>query len=224
MSKRKAYDEEEELDGVEELAATKKPRGEQSTALISAIKSQHSSLILRDNNLNQRLSSLSAPELSLTGHEGAVYSVAFDPSGKFLCSGSLDRQILLWDVFGGCKNYNVLNGHKNAVLQLVWPSANNIISCSADKTVAIWDANRGNRIRKLTEHNGIVNACAYARDFPNIFASGSDDCTAILWDSRSKSSVSSIYHEYQVLSVALSHDGNSLFTAGIDNIIRYSDD
>lgn len=93
MSKRKAHEEEDEYDGAEEIAAAKKSRGEQSTALISAIKSQHSSLILRDNNLNQRLSSLSAPELSLSGHEGAVYGVAFDPTGKFLCSGSLDRQI-----------------------------------------------------------------------------------------------------------------------------------
>lgn len=27
---------------------------------------------------------------------------------------------VLWDVQGECKNYNVLSGHKNAVLQLEW--------------------------------------------------------------------------------------------------------
>lgn len=43
-----------------------------------------------------RTSSLQAPEIQLIGHENAVYSIAFDPSGENLCSGSLDRQI--------CKN------------------------------------------------------------------------------------------------------------------------
>ena len=128
----------------------------------------------------------------------------------------------MWDVYGECKNYNVLTGHKNAVLELKWTSENKIISASADKTVAIWDANSGRRQRKLIEHTSIVNACAIARYSPAIFASGSDDCTAIIWDTRQKSSVSSLFHDYQVLSVALSSDGISAFSGGIDNIIRYN--
>ena len=43
---------------------------------------------------------------------------------------------MLWDVAGESKNYNVLAGHKNAVLEVKWSSASNtIVSCSADKTV-----------------------------------------------------------------------------------------
>jgi hypothetical protein len=40
-----------------------------------------------------RTSALMAPEVSLLGHEGAVYSIDFDPSGLHLCSGSYDKQI-----------------------------------------------------------------------------------------------------------------------------------
>lgn len=130
---------------------------------------------------------------------------------------------VLWEVFGENKNYNVLSGHKSAVLQVKWRSDSSIVSCSADKTVSIWDANRGQRVRKLTEHSAIVNSCSVVRGADaNLIASGSDDCTAILWDVRSKQSANTFYHDYQVCAVALSADGHYVFTGGIDNVIRYS--
>ena len=115
-----------------------------------------------------------------------------------------------------------MTGHKGAVLELHWCERGSIVSCSADKTVATWDANKGLRTRKFAEHTGIVNSCSVARDAPHLIASGSDDCTVVLWDARVKKSLSSIYHDYQVCSVCLSHDGTSVFTGGIDNIIRYA--
>ena len=43
---------------------------------------------------------------------------------------------VLWDIAGESKNYNMLTGHKNAVLEVKWsPSSGSLISCSADKTV-----------------------------------------------------------------------------------------
>jgi Prp8 binding protein len=98
--------------------------------------------------------------------------------------------------------------------------ATQILSCSADKTVALWDANRGQRLKKYAEHNGIVNSCSIARDKNVLFASASDDCTAIVWDKRNKASIATFYQDYPILSVCLSHDGNAMFTGGIDNIIR----
>jgi WD40 repeat protein len=44
------------------------------------------------------------------------------------------------------------------------------------------------RTRRFTDHTGIVNSCAAASEISSIFASGSDDCTAIVWDSRNKKS------------------------------------
>jgi len=130
---------------------------------------------------------------------------------------------VLWDVYGNCQNYNVLSGHKSAVLQVCWPTASGIVSCSADKTVACWDANKGIRTRKFLEHTAIVNSVAVAKEAPHLIASGSDDCTVILWDARSKKSVGSIYHDYQVCAVALAADGQSVYAGGIDNTIRRFD-
>jgi Prp8 binding protein len=136
---------------------------------------------------------------------------------------SLHFGLVLWDVFGESKNYNVLSGHKSAVLELQWHADNALLSCSADKSVALWDANQGNRLRKFTEHTAIVNSCAICTGDVNLCASGSDDCTAIIWDSRVRTSVATLYHDYQLCAVALSHDGQHLYTGGLDNLIRRFD-
>lgn len=171
-----------------------------------------------------RTSELHSPNMLLSGHEGTVYSCAFDPSGKILASGSKDRNIFLWEVFGEeCTNYNVLKGHKNAVLDVKWlpgmANASSLVSCSADKMVSLWDADKGSRLRKFVEHGAIVNCCNIDRRNPNVVVSGSDDCTAILWDIRSKNNVS-MFHDYQVTAVAITDGGNGVYTGGIDNIIR----
>jgi Prp8 binding protein len=102
-------------------------------------------------------------------------------------------------VYGECKNYCVLSGHKNAVLEVKWTGDSaNIVSCSADKSVAIWDANTGSRIRKYLDHKGIVNSCSVAKASPNLFCSGSDDNSVMVWDVRSRRHVSSVPHLYQV--------------------------
>ena len=85
---------------------------------------------------DDRTSGLAAPIMLLSGHKAPVYSLKFDPSGQYLASGSNERSIFLWNVYGDCENYNVLAGHKNAVLELHWfPDGGSIVTASADKTV-----------------------------------------------------------------------------------------
>lgn len=65
-----------------------------------------------------RSSTLLAPTMLLTGHQAAIYSLKFDPSGLALASAGADRAIFLWDTRGECRNYNVLRGHKNVSTKL----------------------------------------------------------------------------------------------------------
>jgi len=128
-------------------------------------------------------------------------------------------------VYGENSNYNVLTGHKNAVLEVKWShvTPHQLMSCSADKTVAIWDGNKGHCIRKFTEHQSIVNSIANARTVADLLVSGSDDTSALLWDIRSKKSVAAMKHPYQVTAVAMHSDAEAVYTGGIDNIIRRFD-
>ena len=53
---------------------------------------------------------------TLAGHQDAVLSVAFDPQGGTLASGSGDKTVKLWEPASG-KLLRTLEGHQNAGLE-----------------------------------------------------------------------------------------------------------
>lgn len=175
-----------------------------------------------------RASSLPSPTLQLTGHTGSVYAVAYSPNGDTLCSASFDTTCLLWnhhhreddnDGRQCYNNFNVLQGgHKNAVLDCAWNTNDAIVTCSADKTVQLWDVATGQRVRKWKHHDGIVNAVS-AVSGRALVASVSDDGSCKLWDARHKQPTSTLTTDYPVLAVAL-NDTDQVFTAGIENMIH----
>jgi Prp8 binding protein len=162
-----------------------------------------------------RPSSLPAPTLQLTGHTGSVYALAYAPTGDALCSASFDKTCLLWNTQSNYHNYNVLEGHKNAILDCHWCDADVVVTASADKTLMLWDATTGTRLRKWQQHTSIVNACHPVTH--HTVVSASDDRTCVLWDRRSKSSVGILEADYPVTAVAATD--THIYTGGIDNLI-----
>ncbi len=79
---------------------------ETSQSLATTVNLRNASLVLSEKA--SRWSSLSNPELHLTGHEGAIYTIDFDPTGQHLSSGSIDqkickcRQYLFYILFISC--------------------------------------------------------------------------------------------------------------------------
>jgi len=174
-----------------------------------------------------RTSDLFAPNMHLTGHGAAVYSLKFSPDGQHLASASFDRRILLWNVYGEhCANYSMIEGHKNAVLEVHWSAdGEELVSCSADTMVSLWDAVVGTRLRKLQGHSAVVNSCCPSRKGALLVASGGDDKVAKLWDARAKACQATFRAEeaQAVTAVALSDDASQLFAGGIDNVVRVWD-
>ena len=83
--------------------------------------------------------------------------------------------------------------------------------------MSIIDAVTGERIRKLTKHNAIVNSVCVMRESPWLFMSGADDGSMYVWDSRSKEPEIALSQRYAVTSVALSADGTRGYAGSIDN-------
>ncbi|CAM9182956.1 unnamed protein product [Ectocarpus sp. 13 AM-2016] len=186
------------------------------------VETQAALAIVEKQNI-ARSSTLLAPTMLLTGHQAAVYTLKFDPTGLQLASAGADRAIFLWDTRGECANYNVLRGHKNAILELHWsPNSPTIITASADKTLGYWDANAGKRKKTFKGHTGVVNSCSISRT-GNLVASASDDGFVKLWDPRVRRSVAEFMNQYQVTAVCLSRDDQQVMSGGIDNEIKVFD-
>ena len=79
----------------------------------------------------------------LTGHTGAVFSVAFRPDGKTLVSGSGDRTLRLWNAQTG-EHIRTLEGHKWGVQSVVFsPDGKTLASGSSDDTIRLWNVATG---------------------------------------------------------------------------------
>merc|ERR1711934_740160 len=173
-----------------------------------------------DDDAPTRTSGLKAPIMQLTGHEAGILSCRFSPTGKYLATGSLDKKLFLWHVYGDCENTHVFTGHKGAILQVDWSLDGELVcSASADKTLLVWDVETGRRVKKFAEHTNHVNAVCCARQDSHLLSSASDDCTAKVWDTRVRRSLETYPADYQQTVVAMSDDDQMLFTGGIDNVV-----
>lgn len=170
----------------------------------------------------QRTSELLAPIMLLTGHDGPVLTGKFSPDGRHMLTGSQDRLMLLWEVFGECKNSLTFRGHQNAVLEVHWSAdGEQVFSASADKTVMLWDAQSGSRVRSYKGHMALVNSCCPSGN--HVLASASDDCTTRLWDDRVRACQRVIRQPYPCTAVSVSSDGLQLYTGNLDGNVRVYD-
>lgn len=170
----------------------------------------------------QRTSELLAPIMLLSGHGAAVHTAKFSPDGRHLLSGSHDKTLLLWEVFGECRNVLTLKGHANAVLEAHWLGTELAVSASADKTCALWDVKTGGRVRLFKGHSSYVNSCCPSAGAP-LLVSGGDDSSARVWDTRSRTRPLLLRHPLPVTAVAASASGNDVYTGCVDGAVRVFD-
>ncbi|XP_063951184.1 U5 small nuclear ribonucleoprotein 40 kDa protein-like [Lytechinus pictus] len=200
-------------------------------ALVAVKRSKHHELVAASNQQNAlmqagppRLSSMTAAIMLLTGHEGEIFSARFHPNGQTLASGSFDRSIFLWNVYGECENYGVLKGHQGAIMELHYNTdGSQIVSCATDKMVCLWDTETGARVKRMRGHTSFVNSCYYARRGPSLVTSGSDDGTIKIWDTRKRGCAQTFQSTYQVLAVSFNDTSDQIISGGIDNDIKVWD-
>lgn len=118
----------------------------------------------------------------------------------------------------------MLSGHKGAILDLQWSRDSRVIfSASADMTVASWDVETGERIRRHLGHEEIINCLDISKRGQELLVSGSDDGCIGLWDPRQKEALDFIETEFPITAVALPEASNEIYSGSIDNDIKVWD-
>ncbi|GAB6030114.1 U5 small nuclear ribonucleoprotein [Chamberlinius hualienensis] len=202
----------------------KRPGEEFSVVPAKKSRNDFAVATITNNQAPPRTSSLKSPIMLLTGHQGEISCCKFHPNGQTIASCGTDRIIFLWNVYGECENYALLSGHTGAIVDLNFNTDGSmIVTASVDKTIGIWDSETGQRIRKLKGHTTFVNSCHPARRGPQMIASGSDDGSVKLWDSRKKMAVNSFDSSYAVTAVTFNDTSEQIISGGIDDDVKVWD-
>lgn len=106
---------------------------------------------------------------ALTGHAKWVTNIAWEPYHLWkdglprLVSSSKDGTARIWHCNG--KLEHVLSGHKSSVSCVRWGGTGLIYTGSHDKSVRVWDSDKGVLVHKLEAHAHWVNHLALSSDF-----------------------------------------------------------
>lgn len=174
---------------------------------INAINIHHSSSLFASASQDKTVKIWSVEEGDvqgiLRGHKRGVWSVQFSPAqlpaiqgddgpvtGKgVIITGSGDKSVKLWSL----SDYTCIRtfeGHSNSVLKVAWlnmPTKQEqskkpvqFVTAAGDGLVKVWDANSGEALCTLDNHEDRVWAVAVHPE-TNAIASGSGDSTVTFW-------------------------------------------
>jgi WD40 repeat protein len=118
----------------------------------------------------------------------------------------------------------ILEGHDGSVGAVaLTPGGRHVISGSTDRTLRVWDLQRGEVLRNLTGHSDNIYAVAVTPD-GRYAVSGSKDQTLRVWDLQEGELLHTLEgHSGPIQSVALTSDGSRAVSASWDRTLKVWD-
>jgi WD40 repeat protein len=140
------------------------------------------------------------------GIPAPVDSVAFDPKGRWIATGSRDGKLRLWDPLNGNKAKEITLGHKALAFQVYAvafrPDGGAIAAAGMDRAIRIYDPQTGQLLKEFSGASDNPSADKAIKVNPPPPPSSPDG------------------HHDAVFALAWSADGKSLASAGADRMIK----
>jgi WD40 repeat protein len=150
---------------------------------------------------------------TLTGHTSSVQSVAFNPDGNTLATGSRDGTARLWDVRARRQPATLTHLTRSVDSAVFSPDGKTLATGSEDRTVRLWDVPTHRLLAPLAD---ATTPAIFSPDGSTLATGGSDATVVKLWDVRTRRPLAQLPGpgSSSVLYVAFSPDGNILATTG----------
>jgi len=167
------------------------------------------------------------------GHTDWVSCVRFSPAvaNPFIVSAGWDKSVKVWNL-ADCKLRNELVGHTGYVNTVtVSPDGSLCASGGKEGTIMLWDLNEGKHLYSL-EASDIIHSLAFSPS--RYWLCAATQANVRIWDLEAKEVVEILDIEFNTVSdrsakraqkpypvsIAWSHDGNTLFVGYTDGNIR----
>lgn len=124
--------------------------------------------------------------VELTGHTDSVSCTAFSCDGKYLATGGLDGQVIIWDASSGSL-IRALEGPDEGIMWLQWhPRGPILIAGSEDFTCWMWNAEKNKSSQMFIGHSGAVTCGSFSPDGRIIVTGGgAGDASLRVWNPQS---------------------------------------
>jgi WD40 repeat protein/serine/threonine protein kinase len=149
---------------------------------------------------------------SIGRHQGGIDTVAFSPDGSLAVTGARDGVARLWQVRSGQLSAELNVGGTWVSSVAFDPAGKRLAIGSNPHGLQLWDVDTGHLLREMVGHKTNVKKVAFSPDGKRLVSG--DESQVNLWDTERGELLLSIPHGSN--SVAFSHDGLTLATAGVD--------
>jgi WD40 repeat protein len=169
----------------------------------------------------QLVARLSDPKVTndtMAAHRDLIQSLAFNPDGTLLASGSY-REVKLWRRPKDVKALQISSAHSNSAKAVaVSPDGKWLAAAGADNAIKLYELPGGKEAKVLTGHEKPVTALRFSTNSSRL-CSGSADKTIRLWNVADASVVTATNITSEVNAVAWVND-TQIASAHSDNVIR----
>lgn len=162
---------------------------------------------------------------TLQGHTDAMYCAVLSPDDRLLCTGSYDRNAILWD-WQNQKQVRQFTGHNGAIYDLDIDSEGKILAtASADQTVKLWGLADGQRLDTLGQPEGEMQCVRFTPDGKSVIASGADKQLR-MWQivSKDKPSINPLrlsrYAHEEAVTQIIFRGNDKLFSLSEDRTVK----